>query len=179
MADQSQPPLTIRNAVTEDLDQLVALSRKTFTDKFGHLYSATDLETFLETEHGPNVYRTALAEPSTVVKVAEGDDGRLGAYLVCGPLTLPAKSAAPKSVELKRIYVDEALQGRGLGTHFIKETIAWARQQNAPELYLSVFSENYGAQRIYERFGFEKISEFIFPVGDHQDLEFLMRLTLE
>ncbi len=171
--------LTVRDAGTSDLDALVALSRKTFTDKFGHLYRAEDLASFLEAEHGREVYETALATPGSLLRVAETGAGALGAYLVCGKLTLPANDAPPGCVELKRLYVDVPLQGRGLGTRFIEEALDWARKQGAPAIYLSVFSENYGAQRLYERFGFEKIDEFWFPVGEHRDLEFLMRLNLE
>lgn len=171
--------LTIRNAAAGDLGALVALSRKTFTDKFGHLYRPEDLAAFLQTEHGPDVYRTALAEPRTLVRVAESAPGQLGAYLVCGPLTLPADGAARDAVELKRIYVDTPLQGRGLGSRFIEEALEWAVKLKAPEMYLSVFSENEGAQRIYERFGFRKIGEFLFPVGEHRDLEFLMRRKID
>lgn len=171
-------PIRIRDAQPDDLDALVALSRKTFTDKFGHLYRAEDLASFLDAEHGRDVYETALAAPGNLLRVAETGDGALGAYLACGKLTLPASDAPPGCVELKRLYVDTPLQGRGLGTRFIEEALDWARNEGAPAIYLSVFSENDGAQRLYERFGFEKIDEFWFPVGDHRDLEFLMRLCL-
>ena len=40
--------VTVRNAVPGDLPALVALSQKTFTDKFGHLYHPEDLATFLK-----------------------------------------------------------------------------------------------------------------------------------
>lgn len=171
--------LTIRDAAPGDLDALVALSRKTFVDKFSHLYRPEDLAAFLESDHGRDVYLTALAAPSTLVRVAETEDGKLGAYLVCSELTLPVDDAVPGAVELKRLYVDTPLQGRGLGTRFIELALDWARSRSAPEIYLSVFSENDGARRIYERFGFEKIGEFWFPVGEHRDLEFLMRRKLE
>ncbi|MEQ8559716.1 MAG: N-acetyltransferase [Henriciella sp.] len=178
-ADTDTSAIHVRDATRDDLDALVALSQKTFTDKFGHLYKPEDLQAFLDTEHSLSTYRTALAAPRTLVRVAETPEGSLGAYLVCGPLTLPAEEAADGAVELKRIYVDAPLQGRGLGRHFIDEAFAWARRQEAPEMYLSVFSENDGARRLYERVGFEKIGEFLFPVGEHRDLEFLMRCRLE
>lgn len=81
-------------------------------------------------------------------------------------------------MELKRLYVDTPLQGRGLGSRFVDEALAWARGQGAPEIYLSVYSGNEGAQRLYARYGWEKVGEFIFPVGRHEDLEYLLRLTL-
>ena len=170
--------LTIRNAVPGDLPALVALSQKTFTDKFGHLYHPEDLAAFLTESHGEAAYRAYLADPENLIRVAEYDNGKLGAYLLCSPLSLPADSALPGAVEMKRLYVDAPLQGRGLGSRFVEEALAWARSRGAPEMYLSVYSENDGAQRLYARYGWQKVSEFIFPVGRHEDLEYLLRLTL-
>ncbi|OZB15348.1 MAG: GNAT family N-acetyltransferase [Hyphomonas sp. 34-62-18] len=171
-------PLTVRNALPGDLAALVALSQKTFTDKFGHLYNPEDLAGFLEESHGAAVYARWLADPRNLIRVAETETGALAAYLLCSPLSLPAENALPGAVELKRLYVDTPLQGRGLGSRFVDEALAWARSKGAPEIYLSVYSENEGAQRLYARYGWEKAGEFIFPVGRHEDLEFLMRLPL-
>ncbi|HRI99288.1 MAG TPA: GNAT family N-acetyltransferase [Hyphomonas sp.] len=169
---------TIRDATLSDLHALTRLSRKTFTDKFGDAYPPEDLSGFLDQSHSEAYYRTALSDPETLVRVAETKDGVLAAYLLCSPLTLPAARALPGALELKRIYVDAPLQGRGLGSIFIDQAIGWARARGAPELYLSVFSENEGARKLYEKYGWEKVDEFIFPVGNTKDLEFLMRLSL-
>ena len=170
--------LTVRNAVTGDLRALVALSQKTFTDKFGHLYDPEDLAAFLAGSHGEDAYRAYLADPANLIRVAECGDGKLGAYLLCSPLSLPADGALPGAAEMTRLYVDAPLQGRGLGTRFVDEALVWARSLGAPEMYLSVYSENVGAQRLYARYGWQKVSEFMFPVGRHEDLEFLLRLKL-
>lgn len=170
--------LTVRGAVPGDLAALTALSQKTFTDKFGPLYNPQDLTTFLEVSHGEAAYRDYLADPENLIRVAEYDNAMLGAYLLCSPLSLPAEGALPGAVEMKRLYVDTPLQGRGLGSRFVDEALSWARKRSAPEMYLSVFSENEGAQRLYARYGWEKVGEFLFPVGRQQDLEFLLRLKL-
>jgi len=178
MAPEPTSTLTIREAVPEDLPALVALSKKTFSDKFAHLYDQEDLAFFLEDSHGEANYRRWLADPENLIRVAEDGAGDLKAYLFCSPLSLPADNPLPGAVELKRVYVDRALQGQGTGSRFIAEALDWARARGAPEIYLSVFSENYEAQRLYHRLGWEKVGEFIFPVGRHRDREFLLRLPL-
>lgn len=173
-----RPGVRVRDATPDDLAALCALSRKTFTDKFGALYHPDDLSAFLDASHGAAFYGRHLADPSCLIRVAEDGDGQLAAYLLCSPLSLPATAPAPGAVELKRLYVDHPLQRMGLGSCFVEEALSWARSCGAPEIYLSVFSENDGAQRLYARYGWEKVGEFIFPVGRHEDLEFLMRLKL-
>lgn len=176
--DHAASQLTVRHAVPGDLSALVALSQKTFTDKFGHLYHPEDLVGFLEDSHGTAAYAAWLTDPRNLIRVAETETGALTAYLLCSPLSLPADNAQPGALELKRLYVDTPLQGRGLGSRFVDEALAWARDRGAPEIYLSVYSENEGAQRLYARYGWEKVGDFIFPVGRHEDLEYLLRLTL-
>ena len=43
---------------------------------------------------------------------------------------------------------------------------------------LSVYAENYGAQRFYQRYGFAKIADITFQVGEQLDAEFLYELKL-
>ncbi|MEM5517670.1 GNAT family N-acetyltransferase [Henriciella sp. AS95] len=177
MPDTDATDLVVRDATPDDLQAIAALSRKTFCDKFAHLYRREDLDAFLEESHSEAFYRPRLGRADLLIRVAESADGDLGAYLLCGPLSLPAKDPAPGAVELKRLYVDEPLQGQGLGTRFAEEAFVWAKAQGAPQMFLSVFSENHGAQRLYHRMGFEKVDEFWFPVGEHRDLEYLMCWT--
>ena len=42
-------------------------------------------------------------------------------------------------------------------------------------LWIGVWSENYGAQRLYARHGFEIVGEYSFMVGDHADRELITR----
>lgn len=166
--------LTIRDAVPADLDALVALSRKTFSDKFAHLYDPKELAAYLETAHAPGWYLDMIRSDEALLRVVETEGGRLGAYLLCSPLSLPAEAPLPGAVELKRVYVDGPLQGHGLGSRLVDEALDWARRSGAPEMYLSVYADNLDAQRLYARLGWRKVGEFIFHVGRHQDREFLL-----
>ncbi|HAE28007.1 MULTISPECIES: GNAT family N-acetyltransferase [Hyphomonas] len=178
MSFETPQSLLFRDAVPDDVAALTALARKTFTDKFGHLYNPDDLAAFLEESHNPDLYRDWIADPDVLVRVCEADGGDIVAYLLCSPLSLPAPDPEPGALELKRVYVDGRLQGRGTGSRFIDEALAWARERSAPEMYLSVYSGNLDAQRLYDRLGWEKVAEFLFPVGRHRDLEYLLRLKL-
>ena len=45
--------------------------------------------------------------------------------------------------------------------------------RGADEVQISVFSGNEGAQRFYQRYGFEKVADVTFRVGTQIDAEFL------
>ena len=56
--------------------------------------------------------------------------------------------------------------------------IGEARSWGADAITLSVFSENYGAQRFYQRIGFAHVADIFFWVGSKRDDEFLYELRL-
>jgi ribosomal protein S18 acetylase RimI-like enzyme len=93
-------------------------------------------------------------------------------------MDLPHAAAAAHAVELKRLYVDPPAQGRGVGEALLRTALDWAAAQRAPEMYLGVYCENVGAQRLYARHGFAKVGEYEFPVGRHRDREFILRRAL-
>lgn len=45
-------------------------------------------------------------------------------------------------------------RGRGVGTRLLERLLEWAREQHIERVELRVFSNNTGAIRLYERFGF-------------------------
>jgi len=55
------------------------------------------------------------------------------------------------------------------------EALAWLERDGPRTLWISVWSENHGAQRFYARHGFGLAGEYEFPVGRQRDREFMFR----
>ena len=53
--------------------------------------------------------------------------------------------------------------------------MAWLERDGACDLWIGVWSENYGAQKFYGRHGFEKVGEYGFAVGKTIDREFILK----
>jgi GNAT superfamily N-acetyltransferase len=93
-------------------------------------------------------------------------------------LKLPAPDPAPGAMELRQLYIYKPWQGLGIAdvlTEWAKDT---ARARGAPELWLSVFTENPRARRFYARHGFEEVAPYHFMVGDQADEDILCRARL-
>ncbi|MGG0642528.1 GNAT family N-acetyltransferase [Sporosarcina gallistercoris] len=61
---------------------------------------------------------------------------------------------------IDRLLIDERFQGRGLGTEFMKKLIETVSKEYGEQpIFLSVYPENEGAVRLYERLDFEFIGE--------------------
>jgi ribosomal protein S18 acetylase RimI-like enzyme len=167
-------PLAIRRAVPADIDALSRIGIDTFVDTFGHLYPDEDLQAFLQDSHAPATYAGYLADPAFALWLLE-DDGAVHGYALAGPSGLPHPDVAPGDGELKRLYVSNAVQNGGWGGRLFDAALAWLERDAPRTLWISVWSENLGAQRFYARYGFTKAGEYEFPVGRVRDREFILR----
>jgi ribosomal protein S18 acetylase RimI-like enzyme len=169
------PPM-IRRAGLDDAPALATLGARTFIESFGQLYSAEDLQAFLEESHTVAAYERLLADPRYALWLAEAD-GRAIGYAMAGPCGLPHAEVAPGDGELKRLYLLASAQGGGIGAGLFGQTLEWLERDGPRTLWISVWSENYGAQRFYARYGFEHVGEYAFIVGQQRDREFIFRRT--
>lgn len=69
-------------------------------------------------------------------------------------------------------------RSKGTGHELMKASINHAQAKGFTKITLSVYSENFGAHKFYERYGFSKIGDYGFVVGDHIDAEWIMLKTL-
>ncbi|MDH4023178.1 MAG: GNAT family N-acetyltransferase, partial [Gammaproteobacteria bacterium] len=88
---------------------------------------------------------------------------------------LPVPDLENNAGEIRHLYLRATVQRGGLGTRLLVTMLDWLAAQGYSPLYVGVWSGNLGAQRLYGRFGFEKIGEYDFPVGNHLDREFILR----
>ena len=164
----------IRRATPEDAPALAELGAVTFIEAFGQLYVPADLQAFLEESHSVAAYAKALANPDYALWVAEWD-GRAIGYAQAGPCGLPHADATPADGELKRLYLLKSAQNGGVGAALFEQALAWLERDGPRTLWISVWSENFGAQRFYGRYGFEFAGEYAFIVGEQRDREFMYR----
>lgn len=164
----------IRRAGPADAEALSEIGARTFAETFAHLYSPEDLGAFLAEAHAVERTRADLANPAKALWLVEAD-GRAIGYALAGPCDLPHPDVTAGCGELKRIYLLKEWQGGGLGARLFAETVAWLQSGGPRDVWIGVWSENYGAQRFYARHGFEKVGEYGFVVGAQTDHEFIMR----
>lgn len=167
------PPI-IHRASLDDAEALSRIGAETFTETFGHLYPPEDLAAFLDAAYGLEKTRRDLADPAKAAWLVEVE-GEVVGHALAGPCDLPHDEVTPACGELKRLYVLKRLQGDGAGSRLMTEVLGWLERDGPRRLWIGVWSENHGAQRLYGRMGFEKVGEYEFPVGQIRDREFILR----
>ena len=169
------PSPTIRRATRTDAAALAELGATTFVEAFGHLYKKRDLDAFLARAHSVAAYERLLDDPAIGIWLATIGDAPPIGYIVAGSCKLPVENLEPNAGEIRQLYVRADTQTRGLGTMLLNTALDWLTSQKRVPVYVGVWSENLGAQRLYGRLGFEKVGEYKFAVGDQLDHEFILK----
>lgn len=171
----------MRPATLADAPALAALGRDSFVAAFGDIYREEDLNAFLTQVYSVNAVSEEIAGEDCVHALAVDDGGALLAFCkLRNRGKLAAHSTARNPIELGQLYTAPGATGQGIGASLMEWAIAEAEARGHDAILLSVYSENPGAQRFYARYGFTKIADIHFPVGEQLDEEFLLekRLTV-
>lgn len=103
------------------------------------------------------------------------DQDRKAGYIKLNQSGAQSDLQDDESIEVERIYVDAAYQGKGLGTLLINYAKERAEEMNLKYIWLGVWERNKDAIRFYERHGFESISSHEFVMGDDVQTDILMK----
>ena len=164
-----------RMATRGDAGALAMLFRASFVETFGHLYKPEDLAAFLANNSEAR-WAGELSDPGFAIRLAEAEGEAIG-YAKLGPPSLPFEPRG-QSIELRQFYLLAPWHGRGIAQALMEWVIGEAKARGADDLYLSVFIDNHRARRFYDRYGFEYVGDYDFMVGNHADVDHVMRLSL-
>lgn len=169
------PTPTFRRATPDDASALAKVSAATFIETFGHLYPPEDLQEFLARTCTAEACRKVLEDPNVGVWFASLGAGDPVGFVCVGVCKLPVKDLEPTAGEVRQLYVLSKHHNLRLGSQLLNIAFDWMASIGRQPLYVGVWSENYGAQRLYERYGFRKVGEYGFPVGKTVDREFILK----
>jgi len=172
--------MILRPATAADAPALAELGRLSFCAAFAHLYRAQDLAAFLEQAYAEAMVAGEIADPTIIHRLsADSADGPLTGFCkLRQPSWYAHHSDARDPIALGQLYCHPGRTGEGIGAALMDWTLAEACARQCDAVQLSVWSENTGAQRFYARYGFTKIADIDFMVGEHRDDEFLLELRL-
>ncbi|MBT2747969.1 MULTISPECIES: GNAT family N-acetyltransferase [unclassified Lysobacter] len=172
------PQFSIRRAGVADAATVADIATRTFVETFGALYPPEDLEFFLRDSYSIEKQAIILSHPDYAIFLLERDGVVVG-HAAAGPCGLPHPQVAPGDGELKRLYLLREAQNGGWGARLFETVLEWLLRDGPRTLWIGVWSENFGAQRFYARYGFERVGEYEFIVGGTHDHEFILRRGAE
>ena len=168
----------IRAATPADARRLSELGAATFRDTFADANSPHDMDRYVADAFTPARQAAEIADPTSLVLLAEHAPAHGGAELI-GYAHLvggrpPAAVHGPAPLELKRLYVARAWHGRGVAQRLMDAVLDGARARGAGTLWLGVWERNPRAVAFYEKYGFRRVGEHTFRLGDDAQTDWLL-----
>ena len=160
-----------------ELELLQLISRETFYDSFASMNTPENMAQYLEEGFSVVKLTRELNDPNSAFYFAHLDDEVVG-YLKLNFGGAQTELQDPNAVEIERIYVRRAFQGRSVGQALYDHALALARSRQAQFVWLGVWEKNDRAIRFYERNGFVPFGTHVFMLGDDAQTDMLMKRSL-
>jgi|SRR5688500_6141465 ribosomal protein S18 acetylase RimI-like enzyme len=167
----------VRRATAADAPELSQLGAATFRETFEAENTPEDMAGYLAEAFTPERQKAEILDPANVVLVAAEGRGLVGyAQLASGPA--PPAVGAPSPIELKRFYVTRAWHGRGVAQALMTSVLQAARARQAETLWLGVWERNPRAIAFYRKYGFERVGEHTFMLGNDAQTDWVLARPL-
>jgi ribosomal protein S18 acetylase RimI-like enzyme len=82
------------------------------------------------------------------------------------------------ALEIERIYVTQAYQGKKVGQQLYEKAIQVAKEKGVEYIWLGVWEENHKAIQFYTKNGFTAFDKHIFTLGDEEQTDIMMKLSI-
>ena len=172
----------VRPATIADAGRLSEFGAATFRETFERDNSPEDMARYLAETFTPERQAAEITDPAGTVLLAErrGTSGAVElvgyVHLVSGPA--PAAVQGPVPMELKRLYVVRAWHGQGIAQALMDAALDTARSRGALTLWLGVWERNPRAAAFYSKYGFTRVGEHTFMLGEDAQTDWVLARSL-
>lgn len=160
------------------LEQLQRISKATFSDAFASDNDPKDFKNYLEAAFSSKKLKEELLHPHSHFYFVYLKK-QLAAYFKLNTEDAQTEFREDKGMELERIYITTAYQGKGMGSFLLEEIEDLAREKMKAYLWLGVWERNLGAIAFYKKHGFVKIGTHPYYVGSDKQTDWLMRKEIK
>ncbi len=164
----------INNSHIEALQQI---GRQTFEETFAESNSAENMAKYLEEAYSFEKLNEEIYNPNSFFYFAMLDEKVIG-YLKLNMGGSQTELKDNDALEIERIYVLKAFQGKNVGQLLFDKAIQIAKAQHVAYVWLGVWEENKRALWFYSKNGFVEFDQHVFVLGDEAQTDIMMKLQL-
>jgi diamine N-acetyltransferase len=169
--------LEIKKVSHEDLVMFQEIGRSTFYETFADSNSEENMTKYLAEGFSLEKLRSELNDENTEFYFGILDQ-KIVAYLKLNFGLAQTELKANNALEIERIYVLNAFQGKKIGQMLYEKAMQIAKKANAEYIWLGVWEENPKAIQFYKKNGFIEFDKHIFKLGDDIQTDIMMKLKL-
>lgn len=169
--------IAIRKITINDLNELQSIGKLTFAETFSSGNSEENMKVYLENGFSTEKLTTELSDPNAEFYFAELNGETIG-YLKVNVGQSQTEIKDHNALEIERIYVLKEFHGKKVGQILYNKAIALAKEKNVDYVWLAVWEENPRAIRFYEKNGFKAFDKHVFKLGNDEQTDIMMRLSI-
>ena len=168
---------TIRAINLKDLQALQSISKQTFTETFASSNSKENMDKYLNEALSLEKLTEELNNPNSLFYFIEDNHTPIG-YLKLNMGASQTEINDNTALEIERIYVTQAYQGKKVGQQLYEKAIQVAKEKEVEYIWLGVWEENHKAIQFYTKNGFTAFDKHIFTLGDEEQTDIMMKLPI-
>jgi ribosomal protein S18 acetylase RimI-like enzyme len=162
--------MRIRSADAGDVDAIRGIAHCSWERDYPGIANRETIDDRVEEWYGNDRMRSAVADPGTVVLVADAGDEVVG-------FAHAAVSTETWTGSILRLYVDPDRRGEGVGSELLDATIDELRDRDCERIEAMVLADNEPGNEFYRAAGFERVAtgETVIGDGRHEEHRYAYR----
>lgn len=168
---------SIKRCTRDDLAELQQISIETFSETFKEQNSPEHLNAYLERAYNLEQLGQEIENPSSLFYFIYFNEEAAG-YLKLNSDEAQTETMDKDSLEVERIYIKKKFQKHGLGKILLNKAFEVAAEQRKQNIWLGVWEANENAIAFYEKKGFVQTGSHSFFMGDDEQVDLIMVITL-
>ena len=169
--------IVITKVSPSQINQLQKIGIQTFSETFSAVNTEEDMRQYLENHLSVSKLTDELNDTNSEFYFAILDDDIIG-YLKLNYGASQTELKEDNAIEIERIYVLKQYHGMKVGQLLYQKAIQIARERYAGYVWLGVWEENLKAISFYKKNGFIEFDKHIFKLGNDEQTDIMMKLSL-
>jgi ribosomal protein S18 acetylase RimI-like enzyme len=170
--------IEIKRIALREIEVLKRLGRQTFAETFSDVNSAENMSKYLDEKFSNQKLTAELSNLNSEFYFARINNEVVG-YLKVNFGEAQTELKDNRALEIERIYVLKQFHGAKIGQYLYEKATEIAKKSNLDYIWLGVWEENLKALNFYKKNGFVEFDKHIFKLGNDEQTDLLMKLTLE
>jgi len=169
--------VTVKKALPIDVDRLIQLGRRCFSEAFNDVTAPDDMAAYLTSTFKKSKIENQLMDERSLIFIADIGSDPAG-YVYSHPATTPDGISDKAAIKLERLYLRKRFYGRGVGDALMQISIEASRSRGYQSIWLSSWELNDRANAFYKRWEFKAVGRQKFTVGSDIQNDFILSRKL-
>jgi len=170
--------LQIKKVTEIDVWKLQQICTQTFAETFSAMNSEEDMQKYLAKSFSDEKLLAELRKKNTAFYFALVNE-KIAGYLQVNSGHSQNELIDKNALEIERIYVLKAFQGKRVGQLLFQKALDIAAQKEVDFVWLGVWENNAKAIRFYRKNGFVIFDKHVFMLGNDKQTDLMMKRQIK